>query len=459
MIKTVALHEFLSTVKRKAYYLVTLGMPLILLAYAGLIALIAFVSVPGEMKKLEKVIGIVDESMILAWPPGALGEVAPAQRVQTGSAGEVYEMEVRLEEIENLWGRGPVPIEALNLPTIKRRLQRFDNFETAQEALRASGAGADELGSVVRIPTDYLETGQLQYYVREPSLFSSTKRIGFLHRLLSENILRRAKLPADAIARVQQGPTITQFELGEAGGFVEVDPWSKGLSMGIPIGVAALLVVALMMNSSLLLASVAEEKESRVMEVILSSVPAEQLLFGKVLGLVAAGLLQIAIWMAMVSVVPLLITASVQQPIDYDINVWQLVLGGLFVVLGFVFYGCLLVGLGSMGSTYKDCQQLTVVIILFAVVPMMGWMTFMNAPNGTAARVLSLFPLFAPIGMMLRLGFADVALWEPALSLVILLLSIWGAVKVSAKLFRVGTLMYGKRPGPREIWKAIRQPI
>ena len=76
---------------------------------------------------------------------------------------------------------------------------------------------------------------------------------------------------------------------------------SKGLEMGIPLGVGFLLVVALMMNASLLLASVAEEKESRVVEIILSSVPADQLLFGKVLGVVAAGLLQIAIWMAMLA--------------------------------------------------------------------------------------------------------------------------------------------------------------
>ena len=147
-----------------------------------------------------------------------------------------------------------------------------------------------------------------------------------------------------------------------------------------------------------------------------------------------------------------------KREIDYDIREGQLLLGVLFMVLGFIFYGCLLAGLGSMGSTHKDCQQLTVVIILCACVPMMAWMTFLNDPNGPVARTLSMIPLFAPISMMLRLGLADVPWWEPALSLVIMLLSIWAAVKLSAKPFRVGTLMYGKRPGLREIFKVLRQP-
>lgn len=444
MIKTVAAHEFFSTIKRKSYYLVTLGMPLILLAYVGLIALITYAAVPNELKKQGKAIGIVDQSGILTALGGELHDLGP---------GETFELQIPVKELEQMMNLGPVDLDGLDLPMLKRRLRRFEELPQAHEALRA-----DELSSVVRIPADYVQTGRLDMYQQERRLTGPSVSVGFLSGLLARNLLDEAGLTETTAARIQEDAQITEYELGADGGFVEVDLWRKGFELGIPMGVAILLIIALMMNSSLLLASVAEEKESKVMEVILSSVPADQLLFGKVLGLVAAGLLQIVIWMLMVSIVPILVTTVVKQQVDYDIRVWQLVLGVLFMVLGFIFYGCLLTGLGSMGSTYKDCQQLTVVVILCACVPMMAWMSFLNDPNGTVARVLSLIPLFSPIGMMLRLGVADVPMWEPALSLVILVVSIWGAVKLSAKLFRVGTLMYGKRPGPREIWKALRQP-
>ena len=444
MIKTVAIHEFMSTIKRKAYYLVTLGMPLILLAYAGVVTLITYASVPNEMKRMGQAVGVVDQSGILTGPHGALHDVG---------IGEIFEVRIPIGEVVNLDAFAAMDLDDLDLPLTKRRLRRFDDLTQAHEALVA-----DELSSVLRIPADYLQSGQLDKYERSRRLMDRGG-FGFLHRLIKESLLQQADVPPEVIARIQLDPKMTEYELDADGGFMEVDLWRKAFEIGIPMGVAVLLIIALMMNANLLLASVAEEKESKVIEVILSSVSATQLLFGKVLGLVAAGLLQIMVWMLMISIVPVLITMAVKQQIDYDVRVGQLILGVVFMVLGFLFYGCLLAGLGSMGSTYKDCQQLTVAIILCACVPIMGWMTFLNEPNGTVARVLSMIPLFSPIAMMLRLGLADVPLWEPALSLVIMLLSIWGAIKLSAKLFRVGTLMYGKRPGLREIWKAIRQPI
>lgn len=445
MIRTVARYEFKTTVKRKAYYIVTLGMPLIILAYVGLVGLITYASVPAELKRMNRPIGVIDEAGILLGPGGDLGQVAP---------GGDYEIKVEPENMQRIRKMAPLDVDSLDFPMFKRRLRRCDDLQTARTAL-----GADELWFIVRIPPDYLRSGRLEQYLRERKLMGGSEGLGFMHRLLVDHILRRTELPAETIARVlQREPQVTEYELDEQGAFVAVDLWSKGLEMGIPLGVGFLLIVALMMNASLLLASVAEEKESRVVEIILSSVPADQLLFGKVLGVVAAGLLQIAIWMVMVSVIPILIMSAVPQPIEFDVPIGRLVLGGSFVVLGFVFYGCLLAGFGSMGSTYKESQQLTVGIILFACVPMMAWMTFINDPNGMVARVLSMIPLFAPIAMMLRLGVGQIPAWEVAASLVILLLSIWGAVKLSAKLFRVGTLMYGKRPGLREIWKAVRQP-
>ena len=193
------------------------------------------------------------------------------------------------------------------------------------------------------------------------------------------------------------------------------------------------------------------------MEVIVSSVSADQLLFGKVLGIVCAGLLQIVIWMAMVSVIPLLLQTVMDEFVDYDVNVLQLFISGIFMVMGFMFYGSLLAGMGSLGSTYKDCQQLSAVVIICACAPMMMSMVFIADPNAIVPRVISMIPFFSPIGMTLRLGSGDIALWEVGISFLILTVSTWFAIKLAAKLFRAGTLMRGKPPGVREIWKVMTE--
>ena len=148
---------------------------------------------------------------------------------------------------------------------------------------------------------------------------------------------------------------------------------------------------------------------------------------------------------------------ALKEQVDYDINVIQLLISVVFMMMGFLFYGSLLVGMGSLGSTYKDCQQLSAVVIICACVPMMTWMLFISDPNGIVPRVLSFIPLFSPVGMALRLGGGDIPMWEVALSFIILVVSTWLAVKIAARLFRAGTLMQGKSPGIFGIWKVLTQ--
>ena len=168
-----------------------------------------------------------------------------------------------------------------------------------------------------------------------------------------------------------------------------------------------------------------------------------------------AGLLQIAIWMLMVSVVPAISIAFISEPINLDLNVTQMIVGAVFVLVGFVFYGCLLAGMGSLGSNYRDCQQLSMAVFLCACVPTMVPTVFISSPSGIVARSLSMIPLFSPVAMMIRLGVSDVAWWEVAISFAILLVSIFFAIKIAARLFRAGTLMQGKRPTIPVIWKVL----
>ena len=450
MIRTVAWHEFWFTVRKKSYYLVTLGMPLLLLGYIGVVALIVLMTVPGEIDRLSKPVGVIDHTGMLTaegapFADAVVGEefaiVKPesedvAPDVATLKASDIS----KLAEDPDFGG------------LVERKVVLLNDVESGRDKLED-----ESWNGIVVIPEDYIKTGAIKVYTRRSDLMGSTMNTGWLSKMIRSEILKTTDLTPNQVERIRSFATATEFEINEEGKFEEVNILSKGLSLGIPLAVAGLLVVALMMNSSALLASIAEEKENKVMEVIVSSVSADQLLFGKVLGIVCAGLLQIAIWMAMVSVIPLLLQLVMNEFVDYDVNVLQLVISGVFMVMGFMFYGSLLAGMGSLGSTYKDCQQLSAVVIVCACVPIMMPTIFIADPNAIVPRVLSMIPFFSPIGMTLRLGSGDIALWEAGLSFLILAVSTWIAIKIAARLFRAGTLMRGKPPGIREIWKVLTQ--
>lgn len=442
MIKTIALYEFLFTIKRPSYYLVTFGMPVIALAYFGFIALIVLATVPSELSKMSKPVGVIDLS-------GRLTQDGPLKDAKLGEIMEITtENRAKISELEDL----PIDMDQLEFLS-KRSVLLLSDLDEAKKALED-----ETVRQVTLIPEDYLSQGKLQVYVNKSQLIGSSIGNGWISDILSKQLLDSTDLNDDAIQRIQHRPSSTEFEIGESGQFIEVNKLSKGFSLGMPLAIAGLLIIALMMNSGILLASIAEEKENKVMEVIVSSVSADRLLLGKVLGIVLAGVLQIVVWMAMVAVVPMLSMSVLKESFDYDFNTMNLVIGTMFVLLGFVFYGCLLAGLGSLGSNYKDCQQLSVAVILCACVPFMVPTVFISNPDGMIARTLSMIPLFSPVAMMARLGLSDVAWWEILLSVSILLLSIFFAIKISAKLFRAGTLMQGKRPGLRDIWKVLTQP-
>lgn len=453
MIKTVAWHEFWFTVTKKSYYLVTLGMPLLVLGYIGIISLIILLTVPGEITRLSKPVGVVDQTGILTAVGAPLADAVLGEEfviVKPKKDAEDKEADPKIASPSD-FKKLADDADIGNL--VDRKIVLLSDVASGRDKLED-----ESWNRVIVVPEDYVETGKFEVYSRRSDILGSSMNTGWLSKMVRGEILKKTSLTKHEVERIRNSAKATEFEIGKEGNFEEVNWLSKGLSLGIPLAVAGLLVVALMMNASQLLASIAEEKENKVMEVIVSSVSADQLLFGKVLGIVCAGLLQIAIWMAMVSVIPFLLQTAMNEFVDYDINVMQLLISGVFMVMGFMFYGSLLAGMGSLGSTYKDCQQLSAVVIICACVPMMMPTVFVTDPNAIVPRVLSMIPFFSPIGMTLRLGSGEIALWEVGIAFVILSISTWIAIKIAARLFRAGTLMRGKPPGVREIWKVLTQP-
>ncbi len=338
------------------------------------------------------------------------------------------------------------------LPGFREDFIAHDSEEAAETALKA-----EEISKVLVIEEDYLETGRVTV-ISVGSGFgaaavsdSGTVRAFFVDHLLEDEVdpalQQRVASPINVQPRVISSEGETQGE----------GPWGFAFTFIIPYLLAVFLVTTIFVSSGFLLQSVAEEKESRVIEIIVSSIRPAELMAGKVMGLGALGLTQVLIWIASAvgfsggAVAFLAVAGAVSIPTRV------LILGAVYYLLGFTLYATLMAGIGALGTTMQESQQLAGVFSFFAAIPyMISGFLFAN-PNVIFARVLSFFPLTAPTMMMLRLPLAQVPWVDVAGSIAVLLISIPAALWAGTKLFRMGLLIYGKKPTLKEIWLILRQ--
>jgi ABC-2 type transport system permease protein len=205
--------------------------------------------------------------------------------------------------------------------------------------------------------------------------------------------------------------------------------------------------------------SVVAEKTSRVFEVMLASVKPESLMLGKLLGVGAVGLTQIAIWIAflfMLSASSLWMTLGLGGLAAYGVTPLRLIFFVLYFILGFFLYSSLSAGLGATVSQESEVQQFSMIIVLPQVIGLVLIAYILGNPGAWPVVLLSLFPPCTPIVMCLRMAAMAVPAWQLALSLVLMLLSIYGMVWVATRIYRVGILMYGKRPTLPEILRWLK---
>ncbi|MFB0546383.1 MAG: ABC transporter permease [Anaerolineae bacterium] len=337
------------------------------------------------------------------------------------------------------------------LPAYQDRYHLFADEEAGRAAIEA-----DEITNLLIIPKDYLESGQVMV-LSKGSGFSaavmedsaSVRRFFVDHLLRDELDSALRKRLADPIE-----PVLVSLK-GE--GQPRGGPLSTALNIMVPYFLGVLLIMTIFVSSGYLLRGVSEEKTSRVIEIVLSSVTAWELLAGKVLGLGALGFTQVVIWLVSAfglsgGAVSLL---GVTMPLLARPEVF--VLGLVYYLLGFLVYAVLMGAVGALGTTMQESQQLAGIFSLMAAIPLMlGGFMFSN-PNMVLARVLSWFPLTAPTMMLLRLPMAEVPVVDVVGSIAMLIITIPAVLWAGAKVFRMGLLMYGKRPSLRQVIRALRE--
>jgi ABC-2 type transport system permease protein len=422
--------EFLSTVKRPSWLVVTFGMPVFVALY-GLIAMIPGLLVARGQAKLAGEIALVDLAGIL---PESLEssevELPPdAQRV--------------LELGEKAGGSAMAMVKELTKPVAFRR---FADEESAFAALEAKA-----VAGLYVVDGKFLENGVVRFYVASENPLDEKPRGQLaLRRLVARGLAGNA-LDDRTLTRVMDGPRVERWSRQKDGSWAPRGLDTILKAFAIPFGAMLLLLFAILANAGNLLQGLSEEKENRVVEVLMASVDARSLMLGKLVGLGAAGLLQLGVWLAMAIVPALALLAG------FALDPALVLLCLLFFVLGFLLYGTLMMATGSLGTNAQESQQYGMYWIVASVVTLMFFPVLLTEPNGVAARVLSWIPLTAPMTMMMRLGVGEVPWWDTLLAVALLAGSVVLALRLTARIFRAAILMYGKRPTIPELWRWVRE--
>lgn len=205
--------------------------------------------------------------------------------------------------------------------------------------------------------------------------------------------------------------------------------------------------------------SVVAEKTSRVFEVLLATAKPESLMLGKLLGVGAVGLTQMAIWIFFIllfSSSSLFMAMGSGGLAAYGVTPLQLVFFVLYFLLGFFFYSAISAGLGATVSQESEVQQFSMLIAMPQIIGVVMIVYILSNPGAWPVVLLSLFPPCTPIVMCLRMAAMPVPAWQLALSLVLMVLSVYGMVLVASRIYRVGILMYGKRPTLPEMLRWLK---
>jgi ABC-2 type transport system permease protein len=304
------------------------------------------------------------------------------------------------------------------------------------------------------IPADYVSSGLITRYTLKTDIEPPSDVINAGQSFLVDNLVKD-KVSPEIVERVKYPAALASVVLDKQGNVAEgqggLGAWLISYLFGI------LLMISIFTASGYLLQGLSEEKENRIMEILLSSVSTRQLITGKVLGLGISGLIQMAIWLFSAWGLLNLASGSIGgmfSSIQFPASVVGL--GLLYYILGYFLFSILMAGAGAIAPTVRDAQQMTIVFSLLAAIPyfLMGFI--IENGDHIVNKVLTLFPFTAPLTVMMRLN-AGIPLWEIVVSATLLVLAIIGFLLLVSKIFRIYLLMYGKAPGWREVMKSLRQ--
>ena len=422
-VMTIARREYRATVQRRGFWFTVIGTPLF---YALLMLIVTKPQMSERVDAVRrfKVMAVVDSSGAFASAP---------RQTETDISSQV-----------------PFPGSSTGKSERFRTQVRFyPDAASAEKALRAG-----EASQVIVFPPDYVKTGRIRRYATGNNMFSTQE-----DRIVSRWIVRGLFGGSRDTNRVERAARpLAQsdlYTLNREGKFELKDDRGELLDFLMPFAFGLLLGLTIVIGGQYLLQGVNEEKESRILESMLCTVTPEELLAGKLIGLGSAGLTLVVSWLVIGAVAAGPAAAAVQASVRPSLLIVMIA----YFMLGYLFYGSLMTGIGAIASNMREAQQFSVWFTFMLFVPFYLLPTLIGNPNSPLALTLSLLPPTAPVSSMLRLAAPGSAVpgWQVAASLGILggaaLIVLW----ISARVFRVGMLLYGKTPTLPEIVRLVRK--
>lgn len=407
--------EYLERVKRKSFIITTILMPILMLGMMVLPGIITAFSGPEE-----KVVAVIDDS----------GVIAP--RLQND--GEV----------------------------------KFSRVTSTMAEVKAN----EDYEAILVIGPDVVTNpnGSVSLYTRgAPSIQTEEYIAGQLERAIEDLRIRSYNIEnlQQILKEVQVDLTMQTYRLDKD----EESATSSILSYILGMAMMLTLYMFILLYGQMVMTSIIEEKNNRVLELVVSSVKPNDLMLGKILGIGAVAFTQIMIWVVLllactVWVMPSVINmastsadpsvmAALTQLSDPSFMIKLLVFLVLFLIGGYLFYSSIYASIGSAVDNIQDASQIQTIAIVPILIAFMVSMAVVNDPNSPLAFWTSLIPFTSPMVMMARMPF-DVPVWESIVSVVILYISFYGMILLAAKIYRVGIFMYGKKPTIGELIRWTR---
>jgi len=297
------------------------------------------------------------------------------------------------------------------------------------------------------IPVDFRQKQAFRIYSKSNSTFRASELIeSELKDLLISDRVEHLELPETIIADLFFDLDINYFEIGSG---VERETEALVADYIAPFIFMFLLFLGIFTGGQLLLRAVLEERSSRVIEVLLSTVSYNDLMGGKILGLGLLGLTQSAIYLSVGILAGNYFNLSILTP-------GIAVLYFVYFILGYLFYAGIYIGVGALFDSEQEAQQAIQIITFIAIIPMVLWTLVIENPNSTLVNFLSYVPPVTPFFMMIKIAVGETTALQVATTILLMLISVYGSIRGAAKIFRTGILLYGKRITLPEIMRWIK---
>ena len=285
-----------------------------------------------------------------------------------------------------------------------------------------------------------------------PSDASAAAVRGYLRTALAVE-----EVTPEPLVRAVAGATFESVRIGEDGLPVEKDAGTEVAAFVVSLVSTLLLMFSIMIGAASLGEAVAEEKENRMIDVLLTCVKPLSLMAGKVLAIGTAVLMMIIVWVGSVVVVAPRIAGFIPNAAEFPIDPGLLAWVVAFFLAGYFVSAVIMAGVGAVSAKVQEANQLAFLVIIPLLLSIYVLPLILSNPDGGLARVLSFIPFTAPSAMMIRLAVDGASTAESLASLAVIILTAVALLWISARVFRAGLLMYGQRMGFRRVMRALRE--